>query len=166
MKSNNVFGDKPIYYNATSSFDEVSFVIEKIKDLKKKENLEYKDFAILYRANALSREFEDSLVKERIPYRIYGGLSFFARKEIKDIIAYLRLLINHNDDFSFGRIINEPKRKIGDAIITKLKQASEENGNLSLYDSIPYYVGSGQGATNLREFKEKMDSIYATIENV
>ena len=166
MKSNNVFGDKPIYYNATSSFDEVSFVIEKIKDLKKKENLEYKDFAILYRANALSREFEDSLVKERIPYRIYGGLSFFARKEIKDIIAYLRLLINHNDDFSFGRIINEPKRKIGDAIITKLKLASEENGNLSLYDSIPYYVGSGQGATNLREFKEKMDSIYATIENV
>ena len=166
MKSNNVVGDKPIYYSATSSFDEVSFVIEKIKDLKKKENLEYKDFAILYRANALSREFEDSLVKERIPYRIYGGLSFFARKEIKDIIAYLRLLINHNDDFSFGRIINEPKRKIGDAIISKLKNHAEENGNISLYDAIPYYVGSGMGASNLKEFKTKMDSIYATIENV
>ncbi len=166
MKSNNVAGNKPTYYSATSSYDEVSFVIDKIKELKKNENLEYKDFAILYRANALSREFEDSLVKERIPYRIYGGLSFFARKEIKDIIAYLRLLINHSDDFSFIRIINEPKRKIGDAIISKLRLYAEENGNLSLYDAIPYYEGSGQGASNLREFKEKMDTIYATIDNV
>ena len=166
MRSNDVNGEKPIYYSATSSYDEVSFVIKKIKELKEKEGLEYKDFAILYRANALSREFEDSLVKERIPYKIYGGLSFFSRKEIKDITAYLRLLINHGDDFSFRRIINEPKRKIGDAIITRLETKALENGNLSLYDAIPYYDGSGMGASNLKEFKMKMDSIYSTIDNV
>ncbi len=166
MKSNNVVGEKPIYYNATSSFDEVSFLVEKLKELKNKENLEYKDFAILYRANALSREYETALKRERIPYRIYGGQSFYSRKEIKDINAYLRLLINHNDDFSFARAISVPKRKVGDAVLEKLKSCAVENGNLSLYDAIPYYVGSGQAANNLREFKAKMDSIYATLENV
>lgn len=164
MTSNNVEGEKPLYYNASSSYDEVMFVVEKIKALANK-GANYSDFAVLYRSNYLSREYEDAFVKYRIPYRIFGGQSFFARKEIKDVIAYLRILINHDDDFSFRRVINEPKRKIGEAILTKLASKAEMRG-IHLYDAIPYYDGTGMGATNLRLFKEKMDSIYSQIENV
>lgn len=107
MFTNKSEGQLPFYYRANSSYDEVMFVIDKIKELKASGD-SYSDFAIMYRANYVSRNFEDMLVKYQIPYKIYGGLSFFARKEIKDLIAYLRLIVHPDDDFSFRRIINEP----------------------------------------------------------
>jgi len=164
LKSNDSKGDMPTYFHAASSYDEVMFVIERIKKYVALGD-KYSDFAILYRANAISREFEDVLVKNHIPYQIYGGLSFYSRKEIKDMIAYLRLLIYPDDDFSFRRVVNEPKRKIGAAIISKLEVIKEEN-NVSLFDAIKYYNGTGIGRDNLFKFKEVIESISAQIENV
>ena len=164
MYSNKKEGPLPKYYHADSSYDEAVFVVNKIKDgiLKDKK---YSDFAIMYRANYITRNFEDILVKNKIPYIIYGGLSFFARMEIKDITAYLRLLVNSDDDFSFIRAIGTPKRKIGKAILDKLEAIKNEK-NISLYDAIPYYDGKGIGATNLKEFKRMIDDIRTKIENV
>jgi len=163
MTSNNKFGKKPILYEAQSSYDEVSFVIDRIKELHEKGD-KYSDFAILYRANSISREFEDILVRNKIPYKIYGGLSFFQRLEVKDILSYIKVIINKDDNFSFKRIINKPKRKIGNALIDKLEMKSNEL-NLSLFNSIPYYNGSGEGKNNLFIFKEKIDSIYSQLDN-
>lgn len=164
MYSNKKEGPLPKYYHADSSYDEAVFVVNKIKDgiLKDKK---YSDFAIMYRANYITRNFEDILVKNKIPYIIYGGLSFFARMEIKDITAYLRLLVNSDDDFSFIRAIGTPKRKIGKAILDKLEAIKNEK-NISLYDAISYYDGKGIGATNLKEFKRMIDDIKTKIENV
>ena len=156
-------GDKPFYYHASTSYDEVMFVIDKIKNLVAA-GANYNEIAILYRANYISRNFEDLLIRYQIPYIIYGGLSFFSRKEIKDMIAYLKLIINYDDNFSFRRIINEPKRKIGPALIEKLEIISKEN-NCSLFNSIDIYVGKGQAALALKDFKMMIESIKATIEN-
>ncbi|MBE6136993.1 MAG: ATP-dependent DNA helicase PcrA [Erysipelotrichaceae bacterium] len=164
MYSSKTDGQIPFYYHADSAYDEVMFVIDKIKELMVCGD-SYSDFAILYRANYISRNFEDMLVRYQIPYKIYGGLSFFARKEIKDIIAYLRLLINKDDDFSFRRIINEPKRKVGPALLEKLSIEASSNG-VSLYNAILTISGSGLGISALREFKAVMDTISAQIENV
>ena len=88
--------------------------------------LNNKDFAILYRTNAQSRSFEDALRKKNIPYRVYGGLSFYQRKEIKDILAYLRLLINSEDEQAFKRIINFPARGIGQVISVSINPGSND----------------------------------------
>jgi len=164
MKSNNKTGLKPRYYHADSSYDEVMFVIDNIKKLLISGD-KYSDMAIMYRSNFISRNFEDILIRYQIPYKIYGGLSFFARKEIKDMIAYLRLLVHSDDDFSFKRVVNEPKRKIGTQVLNKLHEIAISN-NSSLYEAIPYYTGKGQGATSLLEFKNIIDSIAAQIENI
>ena len=164
MTSNNKNGLKPRYYHADSSYDEVMFVIDNIKKFLIKGD-KYSDIAIMYRSNFISRNFEDQLIRYQIPYKIYGGLSFFARKEIKDMIAYLRLLVHKNDDFSFKRVVNEPKKKIGQAIINKLTELAN-NQNISLYEAIPYYTGKGQGATALIQFKAIIDSITAQLENI
>ena len=140
------------------------FVVERIKKYVELGD-KYSDFAILYRANSISREFEDVLVKNHIPYQIYGGMSFYSRKEIKDMIAYLRLIIIPDDDYSFRRVVNEPKRKIGSAIISKLEVIKEEN-NVSLFNAISYYKGTGIGRDNLFKFKDVIESIAAQIENV
>ena len=164
MYSNNKTGILPFYYHANTSYDEVMFVIEKIKDLLDKGD-NYDDFAIIYRANYISRNFEDLLVRHKIPYKMYGGLSFFARKEIKDMIAYLRLLSNNDDNFSFRRIINEPKRKIGPALIEKLSNIAELN-NKSLLEAIDDYSGSGLAYNALKDFKKIIKSLSAQINNV
>lgn len=153
---------KPIYYQSESSYDEVMFVIDKIKELYLA-NYQYKDFAILYRANALSRGFEDALIRYQIPYQIYGALSFFSRKEIKDLIAYLRLICNFDDDFSFKRIVNEPKRKIGPALLDKLGIVAYEK-ECSLFEATDYVNASGTGFNNLLDFKFKMIEISEQIE--
>ena len=156
-------GEKPFYYKASTSYDEVMFVIDKIKSLVASGD-SYNDIAILYRANYISRNFEDLLIKHQIPYIIYGGISFFSRKEIKDMVAYLRLIINYDDNFSFRRIINEPKRKIGPTLIEKLEAHSIENG-VSLFNSIETYIGSGLGVAALKDFKKMIESIKATLDN-
>ncbi len=163
MFSENNFGSKPKIYSAYSSYDEIMYVCDKIKELVL-DGDSYSDIAIMYRANHISRGFEEQLMKYRIPYKIYGGLSFFSRAEIKDMIAYLRLLIFNDDNFSFKRVVNNPKRGIGKSILDKLELIANES-NLSLYDAIPYYKGKGQGASGLVEFKTIIDSIKATIEN-
>lgn len=163
MYSNKKEGPLPKYYRASSSYDETIFVVNKILEgIRKGKN--YSDFAIVYRANSISRNFEDQLVKNKIPYTVYGGVSFFSRAEIKDMCAYLRVLIHSDDDFSFKRIINMPKRKIGEKIINSLTEIALEN-NTSLYDAIPLYKGSGIGATNLKEFKKIMDDLRYTLED-
>lgn len=142
---------KPKYYIADSNYDEERYIVNKIKELRT-QGYGYKDFAIMYRSNYLSRSLEETLNKFSLPYELYGGISFFQRKEIKDICAYLRLIINHNDDFSFERIVNEPKRKIGPAMIEKLKEIKNMH-NVSLFDSINYISSSGNGYNNLVDFK-------------
>ncbi len=113
-------GDSPFYYTAESEKDEAKYVCEEIK----KSGRPYKDFAVLYRTNAQSRTLEESLIRNNIPYRIYGGLKFYARKEIKDIVAYLRVVRNPKDSVSWERIINIPPKGIGD----KSKEALKLNG--------------------------------------
>ncbi|MDG1218967.1 MAG: 3'-5' exonuclease [Flavobacteriaceae bacterium] len=111
--------------------EEGRFVASSISENKNSQQLQNKDFAILYRTNAQSRAFEDSLRKRNIPYRVYGGLSFYQRKEIKDVLAYLRLIINENDEEAFKRVINFPPRGIGQTTINKLiVQANTTNVSL------------------------------------
>lgn len=103
-----------------SDLEEGAVVSNQIKELKRKEGYDYKEIAVLYRTNAQSRVLEDQMRKEHIPYRIYGGLSFYQRKEIKDLIAYFRLITNHNDEEAFKRIVNYPARGIGDTTVGKV----------------------------------------------
>lgn len=119
-------GEKITYYRAQSDVDEAIFVISKITEAVKAGKRDYKDFAILYRTNAQSRGFEESLVKSNIPYQIVGGHKFYDRKEIKDILAYLKLVANTSDSMSFNRIVNMPKRGIGAATVEKLLTFANE----------------------------------------
>jgi DNA helicase-2/ATP-dependent DNA helicase PcrA len=109
---------------AYSDVDEANIVVRKIRNLVARENLKYKETAILYRTNAQSRSLEDALRKQNLPYRIYGGTSFYQRKEIKDVISYFRLVVNPYDEEALKRIINYPNRKIGDTTINKVLQAA------------------------------------------
>ena len=163
MFSSNKNGVKPTLYSAFTSYDEIMFVCDKIQTLKNQGD-NYNDIAIMYRANHISRGFEEQLIKYHIPYKIYGGLSFYSRAEIKDMIAYLRLLINKDDDFSFKRVVNNPKRGVGNSILEKLNDVAQ-NRNISLFEAINYYEGKGTGANGLKDFKMIIDSISATIEN-
>lgn len=151
------------YFTGSSSYEEELFIVDEIKKLKL-EGYEYKDFAIMYRSNHLSRSIEETLNKYRLPYEIYGGISFFSRKEIKDICAYLRLIISHDDDFSFERIVNEPKRKIGPAMISKLKDNRNLN-NQSLFDSIDSLSASGNGYNSLIDFKFTILELEEDLNN-
>lgn len=129
-------GEKIIFRVLNSDREEAEFVCDKIKE-KAHQDVEkqYNKFAILYRTNAQSRAFEDALRMKNIPYKIYGGISFYSRAEIKNALAYFRLVVNNQDNEAFERIINYPSRGIGDTTINRLKIASAEN-NLSLFDTI------------------------------
>lgn len=118
--SDNEEGEKIKVYRALSDADEASFVAGNIWELHNSEQRRFTDFAILYRTNSQTRAFEDALRKKNIPYRVYGGLSFYQRKEVKDLLAYLRLLINENDGEALTRIINYPARGIGETTQNKL----------------------------------------------
>ena len=134
LYSNLGIGDKITYYRANSGLDEVKYVVNKIKELK--DNLvSLSDIVVLYRTNAQSRVFEDGLMKANIPYRIIGGLNFYSRMEIKNLLAYLRLICNSNDNVSLERIINVPRRGIGAKTISNLYDKSYLF-NVSLYDAI------------------------------
>ena len=134
LYSNLGIGDKITYYRANSGLDEVKYVVNKIKELK--DNLvSLSDIVVLYRTNAQSRVFEDGLMKAGIPYKIVGGLNFYSRMEIKNLLAYLRLIFNSNDNVSLERIINVPRRGIGTKTISNLYDKSYLF-NVSLYDAI------------------------------
>ena len=117
-------GDPIEVCKAYSDVDEANIVVRKIRQLVTRENLQYKQMAILYRTNAQSRSLEDALRKQNLPYRIYGGTSFYQRKEIKDVIAYFRLVVNPYDEEALKRIINYPNRKIGETTINKVLSAA------------------------------------------
>ena len=126
--SRNDEGERVILKEAYSDREEASIVCNEIKRLMRKENTDYNDFAILYRTNAQSRAFEDEMLKQGISYRVYGGLSFYQRKEIKDIIAYFRMVVNPNDEEAFKRIVNYPTRGIGATTVTKIAACANACG--------------------------------------
>ncbi|HJN79000.1 MAG TPA: 3'-5' exonuclease, partial [Flavobacteriaceae bacterium] len=132
--TDNEFGEKIQITSNPSDIAEARLISQKILNLIRTDN-NYKDFVILYRTNAQSRVIEDSLRNSKIPYKIYGGVSFYNRKEIKDVLAYLRLLVNNNDEESLKRIINYPPRGIGQVTINKIIIGSKNN-NLSIYETI------------------------------
>ncbi|MCR4671495.1 MAG: UvrD-helicase domain-containing protein [Saccharofermentans sp.] len=121
-------GDKVILMNADSGIDEARFVADTIKMMVSRGKWKYSDVAVLYRVNAMSRNVDKALHNSGIPFRVYGGIRFFDRKEIKDIIAYLRLINDERDNLAFERIINVPRRGIGDTTINRMRIIAEEEG--------------------------------------
>ena len=164
MFTNNPDGQMPYLYKANSGKSEAMYVVDKIKK-HYLDNRKYSEIAVIYRTNAISRVFEDMLIRYQIPYTIYGGLSFFARKEIKDMVAYLRVIIHPEDDFSFSRIVNEPKRKIGTGILEKLSEHSIAS-NQSLFNSIPTFSSNTIGGKALKAFYDMICSIREQINNI
>lgn len=131
----NKSGTDIIYFQAVDERDEARFVIEQLQNLQRTENKKLGDMAILYRTNTQSRIFEEMLIKSGISYNMVGGLKFYERKEIKDIIAYLRVIFNPADSLSLLRIINVPKRGIGDASLAKIQAYAAAN-NVSLFEAV------------------------------
>lgn len=128
-------GEKLKYYTAKNEYDEGQYIVDSIDKLVRENHLKYSDFAVLFRTNAQARAIEEVFMRESTPYRLIGGLKFYSRKEIKDIIAYLKLIHNPNDNVSLKRIINEPKRGIGDTTVEKLAEMSDSK-NMSIYNLI------------------------------
>ena len=151
-------GDPIDVFQAYSDVEEGDIVTNKIKQLRQRGPYAWADFAILYRTNAQSRIFEEALRKRSMPYRIYGGLSFYQRKEIKDVIAYFRLVINPHDEEAFKRIINYPARGIGDTTVGKITSAATEHGTslwTVLCEPLSYGLKLNKGtAGKLQGFKE------------
>ena len=156
-------GDPIIFYSAFNEQDEARFVCERIRQWTAQGHAR-SEIAILYRSNAQSRVFEERLIVESIPYRVYGGLRFFERAEIKDALAYLRLLNNRDDDASFEREVNQPTRGIGDRSVELLREASRVN-NLSLWRAGVELVRSGglpgRASSALEGFFKLIDNIAA-----
>ncbi len=149
-------GEKIKYYRAYNEKDEAQYVIRKIKELRNKE-VEYKDIAVLYRTNAQSRVLEEEMLKENMPYRVIGSFYFYSRKEIKDLIAYLRLIHNSKDNVSLLRVINTPKRGIGLKTIENLTAKADEEGT-SIYEAI----SSGKEL----EFKKTIEQLKSLSEEL
>ena len=135
LRTEQELGSKIKVYRAYSDSDEGDFVGKQIADIRNKEDKKYNDFAVLYRTNAQSRIFEESFRRKGIPYKIVGGTRFYDRKEIKDILAYLKVLVNPQDDISIKRIINVPKRSIGDATVKKVQDFAE-SFELNMWDAL------------------------------
>lgn len=162
-------GNKIKVYRAYSDSDEGDFVATNIKEIKEAEGREFKDFAILYRTNAQSRIFEECLRRKDIPYKIVGGTRFYDRKEIKDMIAYLKVMVNPEDSISLKRIINVPKRGIGDATIQKVADFAQ-GYEVALWDAlseagnIPTLTARNSGG--IGKFMELMDNFMVLSETV
>lgn len=162
----NDVGNLPKIFSADNEYDEGKYIAEQIEHLRREEKYKYSDFAVLYRMNTQSRAIEEILRRETIPYKIVGGLKFYERKEIKDIISYLRLIQNPADNLSLNRIINEPKRGIGKTSLDKIAQIAEQN-NISMYEVIKNaeIYGLNRVYLNSREFIDCIESIIAKKDN-
>ncbi|VEU79591.1 ATP-dependent helicase [Haploplasma axanthum] len=158
------FGDGvPIVVHlASDDFDEVRTVTNEIINLTS-HKYNYEDIAVLYRNNHLSRLFEHSFMQTQIPYIIYGGISFYERKEVKDILAYLKVVVDTNSNFYLKRIINTPTRGIGNVTINKLEEYANFN-NMSMFDAIDYVKFSAKTANSLKEFKNIINELKEKIE--
>ena len=151
-------GAKVTYYRAQSGDDEAHFIISKIQEEVKEKRRSYHDFAVLYRTNAQSRTVEESFVKSNVPYQIVGGHKFYDRKEIMDVMAYLKLVANPSDSMSFNRIINTPKRGIGPVSVRRFLDFAREN-NLSILGAFDHLNMSGitaRAAAKLSDFGAKL----------
>lgn len=153
-------GHLPTVSRLGNEYDEANFIVEQINKLKREEYYKYADFTILYRMNAQSRSIEDILRRENIPYKMIGGLKFYERKEIKDAIAYLRLIHNQADNLSLQRIINEPKRGIGQTSMEKIENIAITNEK-SMYDVIKHaeQYGLNKVFLNSREFIQTIEEL-------
>lgn len=153
-------GSMPTIFSGDDEYNEAKYIAEQINSLKREEYYKFSDFAILYRMNSQSRAIEEILRREDIPYKIIGGLKFYERKEIKDIIAYLRLIFNTSDNISLKRIINEPKRGIGKTSLENIESLSEDSGK-SMYDIIKnaQEYGLNRIYLNSREFIETIEDL-------
>ncbi len=165
--SENQVGEKLEVASAFSDFEEGVIVANKIQDLRRHRDSSYSDFVILYRTNAQSRVFEESLRKKNIPYRIYGGLSFYQRKEIKDVIAYFRMVVNPKDEEAFKRIINYPTRGIGNTTVGKIVDTAQLH-NLSLWETISDPLGHNLNvnagtAKKLKDFQILIDGFIKEL---
>ena len=168
--TNNESGEKISVNKLLTDGEEGRFVASSIFENKMQSQMKNSDFAILYRTNAQSRSFEDALRKKNIPYRVYGGLSFYQRKEIKDVLAYLRLLINNDDEQAFKRIINFPARGIGLTTLNKIA-IEAKNKSVSDYAFLKNYSKSSSILNNstknkLLEFVVMIESIKAKLESL
>ena len=153
-------GKRPEVAILDNEYEEANFIVEQINRLKREEYYKYSDFTVLYRTNAQSRSIEDIFRRENIPYKMIGGLKFYERKEIKDVIAYLRLIHNQADNLSLGRIINEPKRGIGQTSMEKIEAIAETNG-ISMYEVIKHaeQYGLNKVFINSREFINTIEDL-------
>ena len=154
-------------YQAYSDVEEGDIVVNKIAELRREKRYAYSDFAILYRTTAQSRIFEEAMRKRSMPYRIYGGLSFYQRKEIKDVIAYFRLIVNPNDEEAFKRIINYPARGIGDTTVGKIIAAATGH-NVSLWtvlcEPLAYGLNFNKGTVGkLQAFRELISAFITDV---
>ncbi len=159
-------GEKVTAIQAYNEVEEAEYVADEIERLRRRDHRRYSDFAVLYRINAQSRAFEDVFGRRRIPYRLVGGVRFWERREVKDVLAYLRFLFNPEDAVSFARIVNVPKRKVGPATAARVVAHARERGispleALAEAESIP---GLPRAAiTALTRFREQLESVRATM---
>ena len=163
----NEVGKLPTVYSASNEYDEGTYIAQQIEHLRREEYYKYSDFAILYRMNTQSRAIEEILRREGIPYKIIGGLKFYERKEIKDVISYLRLIQNPSDNLSLKRIINEPKRGIGKTSLDKIEELSNNTGvpmyeiikNAEQYGLNRVFLNSREFVNAIEELRTKKDDI-------
>ena len=166
--SKNEHGERLQLKPAYSDKEEAIIVTQDIKRIRRQDHCAWSDFAILYRTNSQSRSFEEQMRKDNIPYRIYGGLSFYQRKEIKDVIAYFRLIANPDDEEAFKRIVNYPARGIGDTTVGKIVQTAQTYG-VSLWQVIkepvlfPMEVSKGT-MTKLQNFRELIEGWITRLD--
>jgi len=158
--TSNRIGDPICCYEAVDERDEARFVLTMAERMRQSEEMQYRDCAVFYRTHAQSRSFEEECIRSNVPYRIFGGVRFYERKEIKDIMAYLRLVANPNDEVSLRRILNVPRRGIGETALARAEQITREGGG-SLGEALAgpgFVAGLGRTAVAIKGF-------FAMIEN-
>ena len=160
-------GNLPEIFVGDDEYGESNYIVSQINRLKREEYYKYADFAVLYRMNSQSRAIEDIFRREQIPYKIIGGLKFYERKEIKDIIAYLRLIFNTSDNLALKRIINEPKRGIGKTSLDNIQEISEKTG-VSMYEIIKNsdQYGLNRVFVNSRDFITVIEELRAMQNDI
>ncbi|KRU23906.1 DNA helicase PcrA [Clostridium botulinum] len=169
LRTENENGNKIKVFRAYSDIDEAKFAASEIKKIIKDSERSFNDFAVLYRTNAQSRIFEDVFMKRDIPYRLIGGLKFYDRKEIKDLMAYLKLINNPLDDISLRRIINVPKRSIGDATVKKVQEFANEMDECMysvLLDADQILTLSQRSITSIKKFVSIMNSFIRKKDEI
>ena len=160
-------GDKIEYKTLNNEYEEVEYVVDEIDDICRKEHESYSNFAVLFRTNAQARVLEEVFMKSGTPYKLIGGIKFYARKEIKDIISYLKLIQNINDNIALKRIINEPKRGIGNTALDKLDALSSEKG-MSIFEFIQdsNNLISFRSAGNIMEFRDMINDLIKEKDKI